>query len=240
MTSQNPSDLPAQPNRAIRSFVLRQGRITSAQSRALAQLWPSYGLDFTGGTLDLDAIFERHAPRTLEIGFGDGESLVTIAAAHPERDYIGLEVHEPGVGHCLLAAQQADLKNLRVMRHDAVEVLMHALKSDDLDEVLIYFPDPWPKKRHHKRRIIQPAFVQLLGERIQPGGRLRLATDWAPYAHWMLDVLSTSNCFDNAALDQGFVKRPAERPVTKFERRGLRLGHVAHDLEFIRKVVSIT
>jgi len=206
-----------------------------AQSKALEHLWPTYGLNFTGQILDLDSIFERQAPRTLEIGFGDGESLVTVAAAHPERDYLGIEVHEPGVGHCLLAAQQAELKNLKVMRHDAVEVLKQSLKPNDLDEVLIYFPDPWPKTKHHKRRIIQTEFVQLLGTRIQALGRLRLATDWAPYADWMLDVLSASDCFENAAVDHRFVTRPAERPVTKFERRGLRLGHLSHDLEFIRK-----
>jgi tRNA (guanine-N7-)-methyltransferase len=235
MTSQNHSDPLISRRRAIRSFVLRQGRITLAQSKALEQLWPAYGLNFTGQILDLDSIFQRQAPRTLEIGFGDGESLVTVAAAHPERDYLGIEVHEPGVGHCLLAAQQAELKNLKVMRHDAVEVLKQSLKPNDLDEVLIYFPDPWPKTKHHKRRIIQTEFVQLLGTRIQALGRLRLATDWAPYADWMLDVLSTSDCFENAAADHRFVTRPAERPVTKFERRGLRLGHLSHDLEFIRK-----
>ena len=237
MTSPHHSDSHDGRRRAIRSFVLRQGRITLAQSKALAQLWPTYGLDFTAQTLDLDTIFQRRAPRTLEIGFGDGESLVTVAAAHPERDYLGIEVHEPGVGHCLLAAQHAELKNLKVMRHDAVEVLTKSLQPHDLDEVLIYFPDPWPKTKHHKRRIIQTEFVQLLGSRIRPQGRLRLATDWAPYADWMLDVLSTSDCFDNAATNHRFVPRPPERPETKFERRGLRLGHQSHDLEFIRKAL---
>jgi tRNA (guanine-N7-)-methyltransferase len=213
---------------------MRTGRITPAQTRALEELGPRYSLAYEGGALDLDALFGRHAARTFEIGFGDGESLVTLAAARPERDFIGVEVHTPGVGHCLLAAAAASLGNLKLIQHDAVEVLTHGIAAGALDEVLIYFPDPWPKKRHNKRRLIQPEFVALLGSRIASGGRLRLATDWQPYADWMLEVLSGSGDFVNAAETLSWVPRPASRPVTKFERRGVRLGHEARDLEFIR------
>ncbi|MBS0394259.1 MAG: tRNA (guanosine(46)-N7)-methyltransferase TrmB [Proteobacteria bacterium] len=226
---------PAAPHRAIRSFVRREGRITPAQQRALADCWPRYGIEFDGGALDLDARFGRRAPRTLEIGFGDGETLVALAAAHPERDYLGIEVHAPGVGHCLLRAAAAGLANLRVIRHDAVEVLERGLAPGALDEVLVYFPDPWPKKRHHKRRLVQRPFAALLASRLASGGTLRLATDWAPYAEWMREVLDASPEFANAAGADGFVPRPAARPVTKFERRGARLGQAARDLEYRRR-----
>ncbi|MBS0375804.1 MAG: tRNA (guanosine(46)-N7)-methyltransferase TrmB [Proteobacteria bacterium] len=227
---------PAAPaRRAIRSFVRREGRITAAQSRALEEHWGRYGVEFHGTPLDLDALFGRRAPRTLEIGFGDGETLVALAARHPERDYLGLEVHAPGVGHCLLRAAAAGLTNVRVLRHDAVEVLEHGLPPASLDEVLIYFPDPWPKKRHHKRRLLQPAFAALLATRLAPGGRLRLATDWAPYAEWMRAVLDPSAEFVNEAGAAGYVPRPAERPETKFERRGARLGQAARDLAYRRR-----
>lgn len=230
-----PTTAPQAPHRAIRSFVKRGGRVTVAQQRALAELWPRYGVDPGTAALDLDALFGRRAPRTLEIGFGDGETLVTLAAAHPERDYLGLEVHAPGVGHCLLRAAAAGLGNLKLAQHDAVEVLERSLAVAALDEVLIYFPDPWPKKRHHKRRLLQPPFAALLASRIAPGGRLRLATDWAPYAEWMREVLDASAAFSNVAGSAGYVPRPAERPVTKFERRGTRLGHAARDLEYLRR-----
>jgi tRNA (guanine-N7-)-methyltransferase len=220
--------------RAIRSFVKRGGRVTTGQERALAELWPRYGVDWAGEALDLDLLFGRHAPRTLDIGFGDGETLVALAAAHPERDFLGLEVHAPGVGHCLLRAAAAGLTNLRVLQQDAVEVLERSVAPAALDEVLIYFPDPWPKKRHHKRRLVQPPFVALLASRIARGGRLRLATDWSPYAEWMREVLDASAEFRNAAGGAGYVPRPPARPVTKFERRGTRLGHEARDLEYLR------
>jgi tRNA (guanine-N7-)-methyltransferase len=229
------ADAPGAPRRAIRSFVKRGGRITAAQQRALAELWPRYGVDYGTAALDLDALFGRRAPRTLEIGFGDGETLVALAAAHPERDYLGLEVHAPGVGHCLLRAAAAALGNLKVIQHDAVEVLETAIAPGALDEVLIYFPDPWPKKRHHKRRLVQRPFVALLATRLRAGGRLRLATDWSPYAEWMREVLDASAEFRNVAGERGYVPRPAERPVTKFERRGTRLGHEARDLEYQRR-----
>ena len=229
-----PAELRPQ-RRAIRSFVQRGGRITVAQERALADLWPRFGLDFCGQAFDLGAVFGRSAPCTLEIGFGDGDTLVALARAHPERNFLGAEVHAPGVGHCLLAAAAADLGNLRVVRHDAVELLTESISPGALAEVLIYFADPWPKKRHHKRRLIQPEFVALLASRIRVGGRLRLATDWQPYAEWMVEVLEASADFQNCAGTERFVPRPAERPETKFERRGLRLGHVARDLVFERR-----
>ncbi len=227
------------PDRHIRSFVQRIGRMTPAQERALTELWPIYGVDYSANTLDLDVLFERQAPRTLEIGFGDGELLTTLASRHPERDYLGIEVHSPGVGHCLLAAQTAGLTNLRVISHDAVEVLRTSLSAMTIHEVLIYFADPWPKKRHHKRRLIQESFVSLISSRLKPGGRLRLATDWEPYAEWMLDVLMASSDFRNCAADNRYVVRPEARPVTKFERRGNRLGHVVRDLEFERLADSV-
>ena len=223
------------PRRAIRSFVRREGRITVAQSRALQELWPRYGVDYDGAALDLDRLFGRRAPRTLEIGFGDGETLVALASAEPGRDFLGLEVHAPGVGHCLLRAAEAGLSNLRVIRHDAVEFLQRSVAPGALDEVLVYFPDPWPKKRHHKRRIVQSAFAALIASRLAPGGRLRLATDWVPYAQWMREVLDPSPDYDNAAGARGYVPRPATRPVTKFERRGTRLGHEVRDLQYTRR-----
>jgi tRNA (guanine-N7-)-methyltransferase len=234
MTEAPPAATPGAPRRAIRSFVKRGGRITAGQERALAELWPRYGVDFVGAPLDVVALFGRRAPCTVEIGFGDGETLVALAAAHPERDYLGLEVHAPGVGHCLLRAAAAGLGNLRVLQHDAVEVLEQSIAAAALDEVLVYFPDPWPKKRHHKRRLVQAPFVALLASRIAPGGRLRLATDWGPYAQWMREVLDASPEFRNVAAT-GYVPRPPERPVTKFERRGTRLGHEARDLEYLRR-----
>lgn len=232
MTDAPPADTP---HRSIRSYVKRTGRMTTAQSRALEELWPRYGIEYRGTVLDLDATFGRHAPRSFEIGFGDGDSLVALAAADPDRDFIGVEVHTPGVGHCLLAADAAGVSNLRVLSHDAVVVLEHAIAPGALDEVLVYFADPWPKKRHHKRRIVQTAFASLVASRLVPGGRLRLATDWVPYAEWMREVLDPHPDFRNAAGDAGYVPRPRERPVTKFERRGTRLGHEVRDLEYVRR-----
>lgn len=232
--SDRPSDHPA-PRRGIRSFVQRGGRITVAQERALLAEWPRFGVDYSGQALDLAQLFGRTAPCVLEIGFGDGDSLVALAAAHPERNFLGAEVHAPGVGHCLLAAAAAGLANLKLVRHDAVELLARSIAPGALDEVLIYFADPWPKKRHHKRRLVQPEFVGLLASRMRPGGLLRLATDWQPYAEWMLEVLEASADFENCAGAARFVPRPAERPETKFERRGTRLGHVARDLVFARR-----
>ncbi len=220
--------------RAIRSFVTRSGRITEAQQRALDELWPKYGVDIDAGLLNLDAMFGRRAPRVVEIGFGNGENLAALAQAHPERDYLGIEVHRAGVGRLMLAAQTMQLRNLRIVCHDAVEVLENHLPASSLDEVLILFPDPWPKKRHHKRRLIQPVFVELLATRVKRGGVVRLATDWEPYAVQMLEVLSACTSFTNLGAKAGFMERPAERVVTRFEQRGTRLGHGVWDLAFQR------
>jgi tRNA (guanine-N7-)-methyltransferase len=221
--------------RGIRSFVVRAGRMTVAQERAWQELWPRYGVETGDQPLDLTAIFSRAAPRTLEIGFGNGESLVALAAAHPGRDYLGVEVHRPGVGHLMLRAEELGLANLRAICRDAVEVLQHCIPAATLDEVLLYFPDPWPKKRHHKRRIVQPDFVALVASRLGAGGVLRMATDWQPYAEHMLEVASGCAPLRNSAADGCFVPRPDSRPVTRFERRGQRLGHGVWDLAFTKR-----
>ena len=221
-------------NRPIRSFVMRTGRMTVGQTRALEELWPKYGVEFSPAPLNLQSLFGRTAPCMLEIGFGAGEALLEFASAHPEIDCIGIEVHRPGVGRLLLGAEAAKLSNLRLICHDAVEVLQHQLAPAAIALVHIFFPDPWPKKRHHKRRLIQPAFVELLAQVIAPGGTLRLATDWEPYAQHMREVIDASPAFANIAVDAGFVARSAERVLTRFERRGQRLGHGVWDLEYRR------
>ena len=220
--------------RAIRSFVTRAGRITDAQARALEVLWPKYGVELSGGALDCDALFARHAPRTVEIGFGNGENLARMAAAHPERDYLGIEVHRPGVGRLLLALEEGHLTNVRVICHDAVEVLAQQIPQQSLDEVMSLFPDPWPKKRHHKRRLVQSSFVELVAERLRRGGIVRMATDWQPYAEEMLAVLTAHPQLRNLAADGSYIPRPAERSATRFEKRGERLGHDVWDLAFTR------
>ncbi len=214
---------------------MRGGRVTEAQERALESLWPKYGIAFEPGALDFEATFGRRAPRTVEIGFGNGENLAALAAAHPERDYLGIEVHRPGVGRLLLALEQRLLPNARLICHDAVEVLGRQIASGTLDEVLILFPDPWPKKRHHKRRLLQAPFVELVADRLRAGGMLRIATDWQPYAQSALDVLSADPRLCNLAPDGKFIPRPAERQPTRFEMRGERLGHDVWDLAFSRR-----
>ena len=225
---------PALPRRTVRSFVVRAGRMTVAQERAWTELWPRYGIETGGEPVDFTAVFGRAAPLTLEIGFGNGESLLALAAAHPERDYVGIEVHRPGIGHLMLRAEELGLGNLRAICRDAVEVLQQCVAAGSLDELLLYFPDPWPKKRHHKRRIVQPPFVALVASRLRPGGVLRMATDWQPYAEHMLEVASGCAALRNESPDGSFVARPESRPVTKFERRGHRLGHGTWDLAFSR------
>ena len=222
------------PPRGIRSFVTRSGRITSAQERALEELWPRYGVELGAAPLDLDALFGRRARRVAEIGFGNGDNLLALAASRPEEDFLGIEVHRPGVGRMLLQLQERAIGNVRVVCRDAVEVLGRYFGGPCLDEILVLFPDPWPKKRHHKRRLIQPPFVALLAERLKAGGALRLATDWEPYAAEMLATLSAEPRLRNVAADGGFIPRPAERSPTRFERRGERLGHQVWDLEFSR------
>jgi tRNA (guanine-N7-)-methyltransferase len=221
------------PRPPIRSYVLRAGRMTAAQKRALEELLPRHAIAYAPEPLDLDRVFGRTAPRVLEIGFGNGDTLVELASASPGTDFIGVEVHPPGVGHCLLAIESRRLANVRVIAHDAVEVLASQLPASSLDEVLLYFPDPWPKKRHHKRRIVQPAFVSLVASRLKQDGRFRLATDWEPYAAWMLEVLNAAPDLQNASATGGCIERP-ERGATRFELRGRRLGHAVFDLEFRR------
>ncbi|MFZ5574369.1 MAG: tRNA (guanosine(46)-N7)-methyltransferase TrmB [Pseudomonadota bacterium] len=216
----------------IRSYVLRAGRVGSGQARALAELGPRFMLPYAPQALDLDAVFGRHAPRFLEIGFGMGEGLAGIAAAHPENDYLGVEVHTPGVGALLKQIGERGLANVRVVQHDAVEVLTHMLTPASLAGVHIFFPDPWHKKRHHKRRLIQPPLVALLASRLAPGGYVHLATDWQDYAEQMLAVLSAEPLLKNTATD--YAPRPDARPLTKFEQRGIRLGHGVWDLVFRR------
>jgi tRNA (guanine-N7-)-methyltransferase len=213
----------------IRSYVLRQGRTTPAQKRALDELFPKHGLAFSEGILDLRGVFGRAAPVVLEIGSGMGETTATIAQAHPELDFMAVEVHGPGIGALLNRIAALELKNLRVIRHDAMEVLAHMVGDGALAAIHLYFPDPWPKKRHHKRRIVQPEFAALAARRLAPGGILHCATDWPEYADWMDEVLGREPLLEKAAA--GFV----ERPTTKFEARGRRLGHAIRDLYFRRR-----
>jgi tRNA (guanine-N7-)-methyltransferase len=222
-------------HRTVRSFVVRSGRATAAQQRALTELWPQFGVEYQASPLELRALFGRDAPRMIEIGFGAGEALLEFAQSHPQIDCLGLEVHRPGVGHLLLGAHAAGLRNLRIICHDAVEVLQHQLEPGSISLIHIFFPDPWPKKRHHKRRLIQPSFASLLARALQPDGTLRLATDWEHYAQQMREVLDAEPAFRNVAGHTGYVSRSAERPLTKFERRGQRLGHAVRDLEYRRR-----
>ena len=221
--------------RSIRSFVTRTGRLTEAQERALEVLWPKYGVEFAPAPLNLNTLFGRQAPRGVEIGFGNGDNLAKMAAAHPERDYLGVEVHRPGVGRLLLALEEGQLSNVRLICHDAVEVLAQQIAQQSLDEVIILFPDPWPKKRHHKRRLVQSAFVELVTGRLAPGGLLRMATDWQPYAEEMLATLQANPRLQNLAADGRYIPRPVDRSATRFEKRGERLGHDVWDLAFRRK-----
>ncbi|TXH04593.1 MAG: tRNA (guanosine(46)-N7)-methyltransferase TrmB [Nevskiaceae bacterium] len=220
--------------RRIRSFVRREGRMTDGQKTALERLWPRYGLDAPAAPCDLAQVFGRSAPVVFEIGFGNGDHLLARAQSEPQHDFIGVEVHRPGVGRLLHNAEKAGLNNLRAACHDAVEVLEHWIVDGALHEAVIYFPDPWHKKRHNKRRLVQPAFVDLLARKIHSGGRLLLATDWAPYAAHMLEVLNAAPGFVNVASDGRYVPRHPTRPKTRFEARGERLGHEVFDLEFRR------
>lgn len=220
--------------RKIRSFVLREGRITPAQQRAFEQHWPRFGIEYTGEQRDLDALFGRRAPHVLEIGFGNGETLAWASEHDANRDYLGIEVHRPGVGRLLNALAKRDARNVRLWNHDAVEVLEKEIAPGSLDEVRIWFPDPWHKKRHHKRRLIQSVFVQLLGSRVKLGGLLHLATDWTDYAEQMREVLEASPVWRNRNGGNGYAQRPSWRIETRFEQRGQRLGHAVFDLLYER------
>jgi len=221
-------------HRPIRSFVLRQGRLTAGQQRAFETLWPRYGCDLSRQPLLPERLFDHAQPLYLEIGFGNGESLAQMAQTNPQFNYLGVEVHRPGVGHLLIAIERLGLQNLRVMHHDAIEVL-DALPDATLHGLLLLFPDPWHKKRHHKRRILQPSFVARAARVIRPGGFLHAATDWDDYAQQMLRVLEANSDFNNHAGRDQFTPRPEFRPLTKFEQRGQRLGHGVWDLHFIRQ-----
>ena len=220
-------------HRPIRSFVLRTGRLGTGQLKALDELGPRFVLPYQSAPLDLAATFGREAPKVLEIGFGMGQATAEIARNHPEIDYLGVEVHTPGVGALLKLIGEQDLANLRLIQHDAVEVLRHMIPEAGLDGIHIFFPDPWHKKRHHKRRLIQPAFAELLASRLKTGGYLHLATDWRDYAEQMLAVLTANPHLRNSS--DGYAPRPEYRPLTKFEQRGLRLGHGVWDLVLLRR-----
>ncbi len=220
--------------RRIRSYVLRAGRMTDVQRRALEENWQNWGLEYDGGNLAFDTVFGRSGPRVLEIGFGMGLSLVAMAEADPATNFIGVEVHRPGVGKLLHCMQERRVDNIRVYCHDAVEVLRDCIPDNSLDAVQVFFPDPWHKRRHNKRRLIQPSFVAQLKRKLKPGGALHLATDWENYALQMMEVLSAANGLSNTSGEGRFAPRPAYRPLTKFELRGERLGHGVWDLVFSR------
>ena len=232
--SSTDSSPPYDYDRRIKSFVLRAGRLTDAQQRGFDQGWPQWGIDYTPALLDFDALFGSRRERVLEIGFGMGQSLLDMATARPDTQYLGIEVHRPGVGRLLHGVAERELSNIRVICHDAVDVLEHCIAPGSLQRVQIFFPDPWHKKRHNKRRLIQAAFTELLASRLSPGGVLHLATDWEPYAEQMLEVLNACDSLGNVADDGGYVPRPDERPLTKFELRGQLLGHGVWDLLYRR------
>ena len=218
-------------HRRIKSYVLRQGRLTRGQQQALVQLWPEFGIDFSQQKLALDQVFRREAPLILEIGFGNGESLIKQASDCPDNNYLGIEVHRPGVGHLLRLASDAALTNIRVINHDAVEVLQQQIPDSSIDVVQLFFPDPWHKKRHHKRRIVNTDFIRLIHQKLKPGGIFHLATDWEDYAGYMLATMEQAEGFSNDAGKGAYAKQ-AERPSTRFEHRGRRLGHRVWDLVF--------
>ena len=229
-------DQQSRNHRSIRSFVLRSGRLTPGQKHAFEAFWPIYGVDFVPSReLDLQALFGNPQPVYLEIGFGNGESLAQMALAHPDRNYLGIEVHPPGVGHLLIRLDELELKNLRIMQHDAMDILRQSIAPASLAGVQLFFPDPWHKKKHHKRRIVQPEFAELLARSIRPGGTFHAASDWKHYAAQILRVFSDMpEYFTNTAGSGNYTPRPASRPLTKFEQRGQRLGHGVWDLVFQR------
>ena len=218
--------------RTIRSFVKRAGRMTASQQRALDELWPDFGLEFAPQLLDFEQVFARSAPTVLEIGFGNGDSLVQLASEDESSNFLGIEVHDPGTGHCMIAARAAAVENLRIIAHDAIEVLEQQIAPESLARINLYFPDPWPKKRHHKRRIVQPSFLELCASSLESKASLHVATDWANYAEHIDEVLSESPYFDCAERREHDGEQPLSRPATKFERRGLRKGHRIWDWRF--------
>jgi len=224
--------------RPVRSFVLRGGRLTAGQKRALDEFWPRFGIEKDDSVLDFGVLFGNDNPVIMEIGFGNGDATWQMAQANPAENYLGVEVHQPGVGHLLLKMEQHGITNIRIANDDAVEFLQIRVSEASLAGVRIYFPDPWPKKRHHKRRIIQPAFVDLLTSRMRPGAILHLATDWEPYAEFMLEVMQSADGFVNLSPTGNFSGKPEWRPETKYERRGERLGYRVRDLLFKRDLMA--
>lgn len=220
--------------RKIKSFVLRASRMTEGQKEAFARHWSDKGLDVSDGMLDFEKVYSRKAPVVLEIGFGMGQSLITMSQARPDLDYLGVEVHMPGVGRILRDAEDENIENLRVYKEDALEVLEQCIPDGSLDRVQLFFPDPWHKKKHKKRRIVQSEFVQLIRKKLAPGGCFHMATDWEDYALHMMSVMSEAEGFTNEGGIGGYVPRPEFRPLTKFEKRGERLGHGVWDLIFIK------
>ncbi|MGF1766625.1 tRNA (guanosine(46)-N7)-methyltransferase TrmB [Enterovibrio makurazakiensis] len=220
--------------RRIRSFVRREGRLTKGQEQAMNDCWPTMGIDFEEKQLDWAEVFGNNNPVVLEIGFGMGASLVEMAKNAPEKNFVGIEVHSPGVGACLMAARDAGVTNLRVMCHDAVEVFEHMLPVASLETVQLFFPDPWHKARHHKRRIVQSEFVQMLRDKLKIGGIFHMATDWENYAEHMVEVMDVAPGYKNTATDGSYIPRPDDRPLTKFEARGHRLGHGVWDMKYAR------
>ena len=221
----------------VKSFVKREGRLTKAQAKAIDENWPSMGLSIEQGLLNLDEVFARKddkVKRILEIGFGMGKSLVEMAVNAPDSDFIGIEVHRPGVGACLASAQEAGVTNLRVFEHDAIEVLDKSIADESLDRLQLFFPDPWHKTRHHKRRIVQTEFVAHIRTKLKIGGEFHMATDWEPYAEHMIEVMQQAQGFENTSNNGDFVPRPDYRPITKFEVRGQKLGHGVWDIIFKR------
>lgn len=230
---QTPDSSEAPYQRRIRSFVLRQGRLTKGQERALQTAWPTFGIEYTDQALDVSQAFGRtESKKILEIGFGMGDATAKIAQTLPDCDFLAVEVHTPGVGSLLKLMQEGDIQNIRIIQHDAVEVLQNMLADGSLDGVHIFFPDPWHKKRHHKRRLIQAEFVQLLCAKLKAGAYIHVATDWQEYAEWVLEVLQGESQLQNTASD--YAEKPSYRPLTKFENRGLKLGHGVWDLVFKR------
>ena len=229
---ETPPEVPEHAHRAVRSYVLRQGRVSHAQQRAYDALMPRYSLPYRSGVLDLSEVFGRRAAQVLEIGFGMGESTAAIAQARPETDFLGIEVHTPGVGALLKLIDQQALTNVRIVQHDAVEVMRDMIPAESLAGIHIFFPDPWPKLRHHKRRLIKPDFARLAASRLAPGGYIHVATDWEEYAQEILATLAAEPLLANTA--DGFAPRPDYRPLTKFESRGLKLGHGVWDVVFRR------
>ncbi len=230
----HPTGMTEKHQRPIRSFVLRGGRLTAAQQNAMDELWPHYGIEHHETLLDFDDYFDRRADLIVEIGFGNGESTWRMAQQEPDRNFIGVEVHQPGVGHLLMALDANGIDNVRIACEDAVPFFQQRIPAGSLAGIRIYFPDPWPKKRHHKRRIIQPEFVNQLARSMAKGGILHLATDWQPYAEHMLEVMQSSPEFGNLSPTGDYSERPKWRPYTKYEQRGVRFGHEVRDMLFER------